>query len=302
MTVATRLFKRGCRVTAYNSAPATTGFVGSNPQFFQPQPNGLVIENLRVQFKIEKSLEKTPNTCELTITNCSARTRSFLQTKPLTVKIEAGYDNDLRFIFIGDLRYGYSHVVDSDWETVLLLADGDRAYRYARASRSYPKGTNVVTALRDCAATMGLQLTSDVAASNDLQAQFATGRTLTGPTRDELTRLLAPYGYHWSIQDSQLQILKDQNAAPGTAFLISQATGLIKSPEYAVPEKATKPTQIKTETLLYPALIPGALIDVESLQVSSLFRINKLVHNGDTHGDAWTTECESIVHQGLVAA
>lgn len=296
------LFKRGCRVTAYRSAPPSGGFVGQNPNYFATLPNGIVIQNLRVQFKIEKSLQKTPNRCEVTITNCNANTRAFLQAKPLTVRIEAGYDDDLRHVFTGDLRYGYSHVVDADWETVLELADGDRAYRYARVSRAYPKGANVIAALRDCASSMGLQLTGDVIASNDLQAQFATGRTLHGPARDELTRLLAPYGYHWSLQDGQLQILKDQNAAPGTAFLMSQATGLVKSPEYTVPEKAGQPTMLKTEALLYPELIPGATIDVESVQISGLFRIDKLTHTADTHGDDWTTACESLPRPGQVAA
>lgn len=297
-----KLFKRGCRVTVYKGAAPTTGFIGQNPLFFTPQSNGLVIQNLRVQFKIEKSIDSTPNPAEVTITNCNANTRALLQSKPLTVRIEAGYDDDLRHVFTGDLRYANSTVEGGDWITKMQLADGDRAYRYARASKSYPKGTNVVAVLRDAAAAMGLQLTNDVIASTDLQAQFATGRVLHGPVRDELTRLLAPYGYHWSIQDGQLQILKDQNAAPGTAFLIAQSTGLIRSPEYSTPDKTNAAPTLKTETLLYPAIIPGSTLDVESLNISGLFRVSKLTHTADTHGDDWTTECESIPRPGIVVA
>lgn len=296
-----RLFKRRCRLTVFRASPPTTGFVGQHPDYFTPQPNGLIIENLRVRFKIEKSLDSTPNEAEITVTNCNANTRAFMEAKPLVVKLEAGYDDDLKFLFMGDLRNGYSRVVDADWETVLKVADGDRAYRYARASRSYPKGTSVITALRELAATMGLQLPSDVATSPVLQAQFATGRTLHGPARDELTRLLAPYGYHWSTQDGRLQILKDQNAAPGTAFLISQSTGMIKSPEYSVPDKANASATLKTETLLYPELTAGATLQVDSLAISGFFRINKLTHNGDTHGDDWQTECESTPRPQVTA-
>ena len=296
------LFKRGVRLTVYQPKSSTAGFIGQNPQFFTPQPNGIVIQNLRVQFKIEKSLEKTPNTCEITITNCSAQTRTFLNTKPLTVQLDAGYGDELRYVIAGDVRHAYSKKDGGDWETVLQIAEGDRAYRYARVSRSYTKGTNVITAVREAAASMGLQLTPDVLASQDLQAQFATGRTLQGATRDELTRLLAPYGYHWSIQGGQLQVLKDQNAAPGTAFSISQSTGLLDSPEYSTPEKPGKTPALKTKTLLYPELIAGATISVDSLAVSGLFRIAKLTHTGDTHGDDWCTECESTPVSGARAA
>ncbi len=293
------LFRRRCRVTIYRAAPPT-GFVGANPNYFTPQPNGIVVENLRIQFEIEKSLEKTPNTAKVTITNCSPTTRAFLQTKPLTVQIEAGYGNDLRYVFGGDVRYAFSKVNNADWETDLELGEGDRAYRAARVSRTYPKGTNVVTALRECAATLGLQLDASIAASTDLQSQFATGRTLHGPTRDELTRLLSPYGYHWSFQSNQLQIVKDQNAAPGTAFRISQADGMINSPEFATPEKTGAPAQLKVETLLYPEIIPGASIDVESLTISGLFRVNKVTHKFDTHGDDSSTAIEATPRPGTV--
>ena len=297
----TTLFRRRCRVTIYNASPPTSaGFVGAHPQYFTPQPNGIAIENLRVQFKIEKSLEKTPNKATVTITNCSPTTRQFLQTKPLVIKIECGYGDDLRTIFQGDIRYAYSKVVEADWETAIECNEGGRAYTNARVSRTYPKGTNVVTALRDAASSMGLDLPASVAASPELQAQFATGRTLHGKTRDEITRLLQPYGYHWSIQANKMQIVKDQDSAEGTAFLISQSSGLIESPEFTTPEKAGKPSELKIKTLLYPEIIPGVTIDLESLFISGFFRVNKVDHTGDTHGDDWTTEIEAIPKAGLV--
>lgn len=288
-----RLFKRGARVTAYRSTPIGGGFSAQNPGYFQSLPNAVVIENNRIRFTVEKSIDRSPNKCELTITNCAPDTRTLIQSKPTRITIDAGYDGDFRHVFTGDVRHGYSRYVDGDWETTLELADGDRAYRYAAVSRSYPKGTNVITALRDVAAAFGLQLPSDIATSADLRAQFATGRTLQGPARDELTRLLAPYGYHWSIQDGQLRILKDQNAAPGTAYLIAESTGMIDSPEYSVPDKAGQPATLKVQSLLYPALTAGVLVQVQSEQINGFFRANRITHTCDTHDDDWTTDVEA---------
>jgi hypothetical protein len=292
--MSSRLFKRGARVTAYQTAPLVGGgFTTQNPGYFQPLPNAVVIENLRVRFKIEKSIDRSPNKCELVITNCAPDTRTLISAKPMRVMIEAGYDGDLRHVFTGDARHGYSRYVDGDWETTLQLGDGDRAYRYAQVSRSFPKGTSVAVALQYASSQMGLQLPSDVAASSDLQAQFATGRALQGPARDELRDLLAPYGYHWSIQDGQLVILKDQNAAPGTAFLIAESTGMIGSPEFSYPDKAGQPPTLKAQSLLYTDLVGGALAQVQSEQINGFFRINRLTHTCDTHGDDWTTDVEA---------
>jgi len=63
-----RLFKRACKVTIYRTAEPGS-FIASNPQFFVQQPNAIEVSELRVQFKIEKSLESSPNACEVTITN-----------------------------------------------------------------------------------------------------------------------------------------------------------------------------------------------------------------------------------------
>lgn len=295
-----RLYKRACSLTVYRTAPVTTGFIGANPQFFAPQPNGVQITGLRVQFKIEKSLDSTPNKSEITVSNCAETTRAFLQSKPLIAQLDAGYDGNLRHVFSGDVRFAYSTHEETDWETKLSLGDGDRAYRYARTSRSYKKGASVMTALQEAAGSMGLKLDPSVTASTTLQAQFATGRTLQGPTRDELTRLLAPFGYHWSIQDGRLQILKDQNASPTSAYDVSQSTGMIGSPEWTTPEKSGASSRLKVKMLLFPELIPGGTIHVSSEAIEGLFRLNKVEHTGDTHGDDWMTEVEAVPRTGSV--
>jgi hypothetical protein len=290
-----RLFKRACKVTVYQTAPV--GFVGANSQFFEQQPNAIEITGLRVQFKVDKSLDSTPNSATVTITNAATHTRATLQTKPLVVDLQAGHDDTLRHVFTGDLRDGRSVLDGVDWSTILQLGDGERAYRAARTSRSYKAGTTVATALKDAADAMGLQLPSDVVASSDLQAQFATGRSLHGPARDELTRLLAPFGYHWSVQDGRLQILKDQDPTNGAALTLDQSSGMIGAPVFGSPEKNGAPAQLHVKALLYPELTPGCLVDVSSSQIEGVFRVTKVTHAGDTHGDDWTTDIEATPSQ-----
>ena len=281
-----RLFKIGAQVTAYRSVAGTPGsFVASNPTFFDEQPNATVITDLRIQAKITKSIDPDPNPCTLTITNCAVRTRANLQTKPLIVRIDAGYDGNLRHLFLGDLRDGRSNKPGTEWTTILQLADGDRAYRYARVNRSYGKFSSAIQAVQECAASMGLTVDGAALTSDDLQTQFASGHVLQGKASDELTRVLAPFGYRWLIQDGRLQILRDDQVRPDEAVLISEDTGMIGSPERGAPDTSGKAPILTIEMLLYPELTPGAQIQVQSKTIDGVFRIEKVTHVLDTHGD-----------------
>lgn len=289
-----RLFHRVCKVTVYRAQPGTPGgFVNSHPNFFEPLPNAVEITNLRVQFNIEKSVDSSPNTCDVTITNLSERTRANVTKKPVIVRLDAGYQDDVRHLFTGDLRWGNSQRETTDWETLLQLADGDRAYRYARVNRSFKPGTNVLTVLQECAKTFGLELDKSVVASDALKKQFASGKTLTGTTRDELTALLAPFNYRWSFQDGRLQILTDEETRADRAILVNQANGMIGIPSYAPPNNPGEPPMLTVKMLLYPQLTPGGTIQVQSKNLDGIFRVERVTHTGDTHGDEWTSEIEA---------
>lgn len=300
-----RLFHRtGKLICARGTAGTPGGFAYDNPQFFDELPNATIITDQRFEFKIEKSLDREPNKCEVTITNLAPTTRSDLTTKPLIVTVLAGYDGETHYMFKGDLRFGYNTPKDTEWQTVLQLADGDRAFRHAQVHKSYRKGSSVLSALRDVTKSMGLQLDSRLNVSTDLQVGFASGRALSGRSADELTALLEPYGYTWSIQNGRMQILKDSDLRPGEAFVINESTGMILSPEWQTPDvnttkngqltkAAAKGPKLKLTTLLYPQLVPGAKIQVQSNAIIGTFRIERLTHSGDTWEGDWTTEIEA---------
>lgn len=291
-----RRYKRVWRVTAYRAKPgAPGGFVNTHSDFFETQPNGIEIEKLRVQFSIEKTMDKEPNVAELTITNLAEGTRADLCRKPLIVAIEAGHEEDegLRLLFKGDLRYGFSKQDGTDWQTVLQLADGSRAYQHARVNRSYKAGTSALVAIRDAARSMGVVLPDNIEADAALGRGFAAGVQIHGPARDELTRLLAPFGYSWSLQNGRLVILKDDQVDASRAILISQETGLLGSPEFGAPEKDGKPPTLAIRTMLYPQVNPGQMLDVRSRGIDGIFRAERIVHTGDSHGDEWFTEIEA---------
>lgn len=285
-----RLFGRAIEVLAYRTKIET--FFGQS--FTGEFPNAITIRDMRVQFTVEKTNGSEPNKAEIIVSNLASKTRAELARLPLIVSISAGYDGAARHIFTGDLRNGRSIPRDgTDYETRLQLGDGDRAFRFGHINRSYKSGTSVLHALRDAAAGMGLTLPQNIEVSKALQVQFSSGVALYGPARDELTRLLAPYGYRWSIQNGQLQILRDNETREDRAWPINVGKGMIGSPEWSTPTKAGDGAKLTVKAALYPELTPGGKVEVVSEEINGIFRIEKVTHTGDTDGDEWSTTIEA---------
>lgn len=310
-----RLFDKQCRVT-----------VSKPSGYFDPGVNAITITGLRVRFEAKKSLQTSCNTANVIISNLGSNERAQFQSKPLHVLVEAGYDGQLQRLFSGDVRWSNSQPVGADWETRLELADGDRAWRHARVNRSFRAGVTLRDALKDVTKSMGLTLPADVLALPGLRKPFTAGLSLSGPARNELTRLLAPLGLAWSIQDGKLQILSADGTVTGTAARIAQTTGMVGSPEIAAPKLSRKrstgdPIQDKirgaptdpsdpsfalngrrgtirpfltVQHLLYPGLRPGSRILLDSLTAKGLFKLTEVTHSGDTHGADWHTRMEAV--------
>ncbi len=288
-----RKFRRQGRLVVFRSSTPTVGADFFVQRLAGPggETNGIEITGLKFTFAIERDLSKHPNRCDINIVNLAPKTRAAMETDPLTVDLSAGHDGVNRFLFVGDVLHAYSKQSGADVVTTLQVGDAARAYRGSRVNRSYKRGTTVKTILRDAAKSMGQVLPSNIEASAELDAQVASGTSLTGATRDEITRILSPYGYTWSTQSGRIQILRDSDSR-NDVFIIDEASGMLDSPDYKKPPKSGKAPNMNLRMLLYPELVPGGKVDVQSLAIRGLFKIVKVKHSGDTEGDEWFTDLE----------
>lgn len=260
-----------------------------------------LIRDLRVTFEIEKHLGSEPNTCKAVVYNLAESSRALFQRKPLSIRLDAGYDGELQRLFTGDVRWCDSHVDGADWCTTIQVADGDRAHRFARVARSYEAGVTTEQAVKDTVKAMGLTL--DRATSAKLGAQYVSGLTLHGNAAKNLTKLLKPRGLTWSVQDGRLQVLAAGDVRTDDPIEISQDTGMIGSPEYGPPiDAGTTPTGrerkghaavITFKVLLYPNLTPGGRVHLRTRSINGVFKVNRVTHSGDTHGTDWYSEVEA---------
>lgn len=281
-----RLFKKTWKVViaAQPSVPA-----GLDTSFFETLGNAVEITDMRVGFSVTKNLGKEPNKCELQLYNLNDHTRGMLERAPVTLWLHGGYDGAPRMLFTGDLRYSNTRLDGTEVVTSIEVRDGMRAFAHARLNRSYKPPIRVSQVLGDAAASMGLTLPPEIERSDELKQALAAGISTKGPTRDTLTRLLAPYGYGWSVQDGTLVIIPEGKLRPGEAILVNESTGLVGAPERSVPEKPGKRPSVSFETLLYPEIGPGLPVKIESRFINGVFRVKEVTHEGDSHDGEWKT-------------
>lgn len=254
------------------------------------------VTDLRVTFKIKKTLTKEPNTAEISVFNLSETTRRRLQGKGLPVILSAGYEGSEAVIFSGDSRFIDDTRSGPDWIKRVRCGDGERAYQFNRFRASYGPGTPIATVIRDAAKALAVNpgnLSEALALPfKGNRTHFRTGYTANGDAIDVLETLLKSAGFSVSIQGGALQVLQGNAAVPATAVLLSPETGLIGSPELGSPEKKKQAPRMKARSLLQPLARCGGAFELRSTNVKGQFRAEVIEHSGDTAGQEWYTDLE----------
>jgi len=254
---------------------------------------------LRIQFKVEKSTDKHPNSSELIITNLNKDSRSGLQKKGVKVIIEAGYQSTgVSRIFAGDVRTVDHIRGEATWDTTMKLGDGERSWKFARVNESFAPGTGAGTILKFLANKTGLQIGNVPTEVANLTQSFDHGYTVHGPVWRSLSELARSVGYTVSIQAGTVQILRPGatlgNGSTSEVPEITPDTGLIGSPEMGTPEKKGKPQLVKFRSLMRPST-PGAVVKLRSDRYDGFLRVKKCSFDGDTAGGPYYTDYEGVI-------
>ena len=276
--------------------------------------SNLDVSDFKVHFRIEKTLKPEPNKALVEIYNLSEDHREALaelapgksvgkkgkkkgQTSPnlkgvIPCRVEAGYTDDgAKQIFLGDLRTCDTERDGADWVTAVTSGDGERAFRTARISQSFGASTPVSTALTSLVKGLGLgtgNLSKVLAALKVGPAQvYARGVVFSGPVVRHLTDLCRSANLEWSIQDGVIQFVDLNKALGERAVVLSSTSGLIGSPN------VDGNGVLKAKTLMIPDLRCGRLVTVDAKYVQGTFRIEKIVTEGDSHGQDWGHEIEA---------
>jgi len=254
---------------------------------------------LDLTFRVEKTLQKEPNTAEIQVLGLNADHRTQLGEKErVPVELEAGYVDTMALIFRGDLRNVHSTPPPPAWVTKLESGDGGKAVKAQRVQQSFKGRVQLFTVLQAAANAMGVGIGNATAKAAkgkwiDGGKEWNSATTLSGPVSKELTRVLQAAGMEWSILDGNLQLLEQGKGLNASAVLLSPDTGLIASPSIETRDKGKRVVQAKA--LLNPQLQPGRLVTIESRSVNATVRIDRSVFTGETRGQSWYVDVEGTL-------
>lgn len=265
----------------------------------------LRVDGLKVIFDVQKDAKTTANIGRIQIYNLTKDTRSarFQEMKDRVI-LRAGYaDGSLDEIFHGDLVSVSHPKTGPDVITTIEANDGQAALRDSHSSLSYAQGASLKQVVQDIAREMGLPVKTEDYLKLIGDQKFLQGFAYNGRSQDALDKVTARAGLEWSIQGNQLQILKKGGVVPVSLSqipVISPDHGLVGSPERRQrlqgdsPDK--KPPGWRVRSLLLGILEPGGQLGIRSDEIPNptAFRIETVHHQGDTHGDDFTTTTEVL--------
>ena len=255
--------------------------------------NAVEIEDMRVQFKVAKTLTKQPNTAEIMVTNLSEKTRAQVQGKGCRVILSAGYATTLAQIFSGDARLISHQQEGPEWVTKIECGDGERAYRHARVNESFKENTPVSSVVRTLVDRLGVDAGNALEKLNAFTGHYTQGYSAFGRAAKELDKVLKAWGFEWSIQDNRLQIFKvGENSRE--IVVLDADSGLIGSPEMGSPEKRGGPPVLKVRSLLQPGIRPGAQVVLDAAHHKGKYKVLRVEHAGDTAGGDWYTTLDCV--------
>jgi len=288
----------------------------------KPDGKAVEIRDLRFSFAIEKGSIDTPNSCTCRIYNLNKDSRALVETVNNILILKAGYKRDVGeiTIFTGTVTRALTRIEGADSVTELEMSDGGAEYKDTKTSFSFAPGVSAQQVLSNIAATFKLPI-------RPLPKEIATktypdGFAFIGRSREAMKKACDFLGLEWSIQNRELQILKQGKAVDMQAFVLSPDTGLIESPEtehkiysektaakkgFTSKQKGVRVTYGETEagnnekklevqgyrvkSLLQPALQPGGYVRLDTRGIDKeFFRVETVTHSGDTHGADWFSQ------------
>jgi hypothetical protein len=263
----------------------------------------LETEDLRIDFRVTQTLGKEPNTCDLKVTNLSEASRGKLKGARLPVVLQAGYKGQIEnqsILFSGDTRT-IDHIREkADWTTHVQCGDGERAYQYDRLSRSFGNNTPVVDVIKYAADGLSVNrgnLDEMLAQYPPVLPTFYFGYVAFGRAGDILSDLLSSCGLKHSVHNGALLVTSkvQGQGTVTTQVVLTPSTGLLGSPEHTPPDNKGKPGTLKFKCLLNARLRPSTLVRISSANIDDgVFVLQKVEHQGDSHGSDWVTSCEAL--------
>lgn len=257
---------------------------------------------LRVVFEVNRNLRKQPDPAQITVYNLPQKDRSNL-TSGQELRLVAGYQETAGLLYSGTITAITPQRDGPDYGLSFTLRDGDAAYQRT-IRQSYSAGAPLSVVVGNLVSAMGLGLTAGAAAL--LEGKATRGPLVhVGYARDKLEQVLLPWALRYTIADGMVSLLPFDSTTAEEAILLSPQTGLVGFPEPMTDQnrpKSNNVTQLRLTSLLQPGFMPGRRVVLQGVPYAGVYRVDRLIHKGDSHGQEWysVAECSAVAGARVV--
>jgi hypothetical protein len=261
-------------------------------RFGQSGSPGREINGLRIAFNVERDSDSGANSATIEIWNLAKESVVELERKDCVVTLEAGYGTDIGMVFKGnDILLNQRRELP-DVITEIRAGDGGKQIRTQVASIGFEPGALIKDVIKSLVDTFNDVTKSNIDINKLDLGKFSQGFVANGRTKKLLDDILKPRGYQWSIQDGEVRIIQETATSDEMMFVISAKSGLIGSPTKT---KNEEKTGLNFTTLLNAGLRPYRRVKLESENVTGIYKIDKVVHRGDSWSGDWITLVECVL-------
>ena len=268
------------------------------------------LPELRIDLRVEKSLVGYPNLANIKITNLKESNRNLIEQKGLHLELYAGYEDvSIVLLFSGDLINTTHLKVGPDWISEIYARDGGNILDESIINKAFPAGMRTENIANELFKEMGdvkkgmLEgLTNCITGKRSLLRAWQA----SGNIRAIWDELATNCGFEWTINNGVFETVpKDLPVDDVPPIVINQLSGMIGSPE-----RTDIGVNVKNHML--PELKLGRVFKIEAvsekinagnlffkpippIRNQGIYRMDKLIHEGDTRGNKWQTNISGRV-------
>ena len=174
---------------------------------------GVVIDGLRISFKVEKTKSKHPNKAKVEIYNLDPTTAARCEAPNTAIELYAGYGADPPLVFRGQTRKGKvkTTLKTVDRITSIEAGAGLKIYNESRVNKSYSTQVTYGQILNDIAKTFGTKIRIPA----DIDTSEKTGGVLIGRSADAMESLSDSLGFDWFFDDDDALVITSKGGDTG---------------------------------------------------------------------------------------
>lgn len=251
---------------------------------FVVNPGGQNLHELKIGFSVSKDISGRANDATISIWNLNKDHRNAVGKELDSVMLEAGYmpptgGSNVGILFKGNIRDVQHERDGADIITTLTCGDGDKAFRKATCSKSFPKNTEVKEIVDD----LYKQLEKEGISKGELKyppslQPYRRPYAMCGSATRELDRLGRGHKFYWTVQNETFELFPSDGYLGGVV-VISAKTGMVGPPTIT-------DNGVKVKALLNPEVRPGRRVQVisEVLEMNaedSMYRVSAATYSGD---------------------